>query len=1236
MKKFLSILLTVTMIFSLVAAFRVPTASAAPSVATLTSGTTLSATTVLPYYNPTPTFGTPASGTPLTIIAGKLFKMGDIITGYLNEAPTAPWQVILEETGGADVETVNMAGGSVNFSISTGNVSRDGDYRLHFVGTGFDFYVAGIYIQYNIVFSASTLQTCGTSQTISGWITRGSGQTVLVPVNVFVAYPDHSLAGYTTIPANSSGQFTITFPSDGPDVDTLPDIGSFRVYVRDGYGTAENDAMIYKVLSNVPTLSMTLSTYVNPVFIYKNQAAQPVLLHLVNQDGDPVTGLAQTDWTVTGATVTGYNEISPGFYRFLLSVGNVVDVRFTATQTVYGTSVPSNTLVINTRDKGVYNPYVDVTAIYAIPPYGSGPTTYLAQNVYDKLPCTIGNAFEVTADYWLPIDPDNWYIYDFSYTVKSFVTENGEPVENKFGIKNIGTDRYLVTGNGTITVDVSFVAWERANKDCDDWWIYTGANNGWAWDYIDEETMAYNACCDTWSKQFTICEVNSCDIASVTLSGGNEIDAKTVEVGKKVNVGISPKQQGITTEEYDLSCSCPYDVVWMYMVDGNGNKVPSAFTIDTWPLGTTTVTDIWYNPNNAAGTGIPDLPITFQPTTVPEAVDCPFNLRGVTFNYPTGTDCGYTLVVKMFGRHRDYNACNEIITTWPMIGEQINPITVLPSVTKLTATGEIWEGQTDPDEILAGIATVIDITNPGFTLGTPNWEFYLNGVAVSGVGVSSLPDGGYRFSGICLDDEGTFEIYGYAYGTGCTKKEEITLTFTVRKPEFTVKIGLLDGSVIDNDNILTTGFPEVVYVTPVDPRGVHDFTNDTWSLYAEEVLNDCDLPVASICTYGVAGDCCGGHGGLQIVGYDNPCLEDAPLVDLYFVSPCGAYIYVDTFTLVPPTIKVTLEDIYGNEIEKAPVTVPPTNTHVIFNVKDAHGHGAPDVEVEVTFGGISGSAQGYTSIDLPNGITNNDGEADWIYPFTKSGRYYVWADMGEYCDYPCGWYGINTEEYFEAIYVAPVLDTTAPVVDVTAPADGAEVSTAVVTVSGKVTDDVGVVSLQIGATRVDFAPDGAFTAKVDLVEGENIIKVVAFDAAGNKGEKDITVTYTAPKVTVVKVQIGSDIMTVNGKAVQIDAPAEIVNGRTFLPLRAISEALGATVEWIPDTQGVTVILGENTIGLQIGNTSAVVNGVIMILDAAPYIKNDRTMVPFRLIAEGLGATVEWDPGLRIVTVTLAQ
>jgi len=462
--------------------------------------------------------------------------------------------------------------------------------------------------------------------------------------------------------------------------------------------------------------------------------------------------------------------------------------------------------------------------------------------------------------------------------------------------------------------------------------------------------------------------------------------------------------------------------------------------------------------------------------------------------------------------------------------------------------------------------------------------------------------------------------------------EEVTIEIPVVKPEFTVKLGLMDGSVIDNDGILTEGFAEQVYVDAVDPRGIHDFTTDlNWKLEARAVVNDCGLPTSVVCDE-PAYEGCTTPSPITVSGYDNPHIADDPEVEIYFVAYDCADILVTTLKFVPPTVTVDPAEV--------PFTIPATATHVIFTVTDAHGHGAPGVTVTISGNtGFSSGASGY-AWSANAGTTGTKGEVNWALVPPFSGKYYISAYVPTNCfyinedwDLPCGWSGINTTATLEAVYVAPVVDTTKPVVEASAPA---EVTSPMVTVSGKVTDNVGVVSLWIGAMKIDFAPDGTFSAKVEVAEGANTIKVVAFDAAGNMGEKTLAVTYAVPKVTVVKVQIGSDIMTVNGNAVQIDAPAEIKNGRTFLPLRAISEALGATVEWIAETQGITVTLGDNTIGLQIGNTSAVVNGTVMTLDAAPYIKNDRTMVPFRVIAEGLGATVDWDPALRIVTVTLAQ
>jgi len=140
---------------------------------------------------------------------------------------------------------------------------------------------------------------------------------------------------------------------------------------------------------------------------------------------------------------------------------------------------------------------------------------------------------------------------------------------------------------------------------------------------------------------------------------------------------------------------------------------------------------------------------------------------------------------------------------------------------------------------------------------------------------------------------------------------------------------------------------------------------------------------------------------------------------------------------------------------------------------------------------------------------------------------------------------------------------------------------------------------------------------------------VTINAAG-------VVTITTAPVAVKRVivlTIGSDIVTVDGQATSIDAAPEIVDGRTFVPIRFIAETFGSTVGWIPATKSVTIVLGTTTINLQIKSTTAVIKGKIIVLEAAPYIKNSRTMVPLRVITESFGGDVAWDPINHIITIT---
>lgn len=111
---------------------------------------------------------------------------------------------------------------------------------------------------------------------------------------------------------------------------------------------------------------------------------------------------------------------------------------------------------------------------------------------------------------------------------------------------------------------------------------------------------------------------------------------------------------------------------------------------------------------------------------------------------------------------------------------------------------------------------------------------------------------------------------------------------------------------------------------------------------------------------------------------------------------------------------------------------------------------------------------------------------------------------------------------------------------------------------------------------------------------------------------------------------------IDGKQLQMDVPPVIQQGRTLVPLRAIFEALGATVEWNAEDKSILAVKGDLTLKLTIGSTTSIKNGAQVTLDVPPTVIGGRTLVPARFVSESLGATVEWDGTNRIVKVTSAK
>lgn len=109
----------------------------------------------------------------------------------------------------------------------------------------------------------------------------------------------------------------------------------------------------------------------------------------------------------------------------------------------------------------------------------------------------------------------------------------------------------------------------------------------------------------------------------------------------------------------------------------------------------------------------------------------------------------------------------------------------------------------------------------------------------------------------------------------------------------------------------------------------------------------------------------------------------------------------------------------------------------------------------------------------------------------------------------------------------------------------------------------------------------------------------------------------------VVMTIGSATMVVNDTTVAIDAPAMIKDNRTFVPVRALMEAFGATVDFDATTNVVTIKADGKTITLTLGSSVLTVGDQAVTMDVAAFATNEgRTMVPVRAIAEAAGYTVE--------------
>ncbi len=119
------------------------------------------------------------------------------------------------------------------------------------------------------------------------------------------------------------------------------------------------------------------------------------------------------------------------------------------------------------------------------------------------------------------------------------------------------------------------------------------------------------------------------------------------------------------------------------------------------------------------------------------------------------------------------------------------------------------------------------------------------------------------------------------------------------------------------------------------------------------------------------------------------------------------------------------------------------------------------------------------------------------------------------------------------------------------------------------------------------------------------------------------------------VQAANISVIVDGRALTTDPAPFIQNGRVLVPMADIFEALGATVTWDASSQTVTGVKGDTSVILVIGQSTATIGEESQTLDVPAQIVDGHTVVPLRFVSEALGAQVIWDGGLGQVIINSA-
>ena len=141
--------------------------------------------------------------------------------------------------------------------------------------------------------------------------------------------------------------------------------------------------------------------------------------------------------------------------------------------------------------------------------------------------------------------------------------------------------------------------------------------------------------------------------------------------------------------------------------------------------------------------------------------------------------------------------------------------------------------------------------------------------------------------------------------------------------------------------------------------------------------------------------------------------------------------------------------------------------------------------------------------------------------------------------------------------------------------------------------------------------------------GTVAIDNISFSGAGEASDR---------KEADVHMAIGRTTVTVNGEEQKLDVAPKLLNQTTVIPVRFFIDALGGDIDWNAQERRVTIVSGSNLVELWIGNNEMIIDGQKVVSPEAPLLENGRTLLPLRIISEALGWYVGWEETTKSITL----